>query len=272
MTASTRKLDSPYLHSFLVDLSTQPVRRWINETLDIAIRMLFVALVTAALVVSFSSRAKSQSQLISADTSSAVDSYLPPLSVDPLYTPPTAETKMNNYLFDAFGPYPMASAAISAGYDQLDNTTPEWGQGFAGYGKRFGSNFGVLAVGTTAHFALSAAFKEDSLYYRCECRGAYPRFRHAILATFMARRGSDGHSVFSVPALIAPYAGSMTAVYGWYPNGYGVTDGLKIGSYSLLGYMGGNVLLEFLYSGPHSLRTRMHLNNTHGSPLQGPNQ
>ena len=44
-----------------------------------------------------------------------------------------------------------------------------------------------------------------------------------------------------------------------------------MGNYSLLAYVGGNIALEFFYSGPHSLLSRMHLNNAHGSPDPGPN-
>ena len=39
-----------------------------------------------------------------------------------------------------------------------------------------------------------------------------------------------------------------------------------MGNYNLLAYAGGNIALEFLYSGPHSLLSRMHLNNRHGAP------
>jgi hypothetical protein len=109
------------------------------------------------------------------------------------------------------------------------------------------------------------------MYYRCECRGFLPRLTHAAVSTLTGRRGKDGHRVFSIPSLIAPYAGTMTAVYGWYPRRYGARDAFRMGNYSLLGYMGGNISLEFFYSGPHSLLNRMHLNNTHGSPDAGPN-
>ena len=109
------------------------------------------------------------------------------------------------------------------------------------------------------------------MYYRCECRGIFPRLRHALISTLTARRGNDGHLVFSVPALVGPYAGSMAAVYGWYPDRFGIKDAFRTGNYSLLTYAGGNVALEFLYSGPHSLLTRMHLNSMHGSPDPGPN-
>ncbi len=182
------------------------------------------------------------------------------------YTRPTEKTKLRNYFFDAFGPYPMVGAALAAGINQADNTPPEWKQGAEGYGRRVGSNFSIAAVSTTTRYALAKVFREDTLYYRCECKGVFPRLGHAVISTLTARRGEDGHRVFSIPALVAPYAGTMTAVYGWYPGRYGVKDGFRMGNYNMLAYLGGNIALEFLYSGPHSLFTRMHLNNGHGAP------
>jgi len=44
-----------------------------------------------------------------------------------------------------------------------------------------------------------------------------------------------------------------------------------MGKHSLFAYMDGNIALEFFYSGPHALISRMHLNNAHGSPDPGPN-
>jgi hypothetical protein len=126
-------------------------------------------------------------------------------------------------------------------------------------------------VSTTTRYALAQAFREDTLYYRCECKGLFPRLGHALISTFTARRGEDGHRVFSFPSLVAPYAGSMTAVYGWYPDRYDAEDGFRMGNYSLLGYAGENVALEFLYGGPHSLLSRLHLKNGHGAPSSGSN-
>ena len=186
------------------------------------------------------------------------------------YTRPTEETRLRNYFFDTLGPYPFAGAALSAGMNQAQGTVPEWGQGAAGYGRRLGSNFGIAAVTTTTRYGLAKAFHEDALYYRCECKGLFPRLNHAVISTFTARRGDNGHRSFSFPALISPYVGTMTAVYGWYPGRYGAKDAFRMGNYSMLGYVGGNVALEFLYSGPHSWLSRMHLNNGHGAPDPGP--
>lgn len=189
---------------------------------------------------------------------------------DRTYERPTEKTKLHNYFFDAFGPYPIVGASIAAGINQADRTPPEWGQGAEGYGKRFASNFGIAIVSTTTRYGLAQAFHEDTLYYRCECKGFFPRLGHATISTFTARRGDDGHRVFSFPSLVAPYAGTMTAVYAWYPGRYGVQDGFRMGNYTLLGYVGQNLALEFLYAGPHSWLSRLHLNNRHGAPDPGP--
>jgi hypothetical protein len=181
------------------------------------------------------------------------------------YTRPTGKTKVKNYLFDTLGPYPIVVSALAAGINQAGNAPPEWKQGAEGYGKRFGSDFAVAAISTTTRYALAEAFREDPLYYPCECKGVFPRLGHAVISTFTARRGDDGHRVFSFPALVAPYAGTMTAVYGWYPGRYGAQDGFRMGNYSVAGYVAGNIALEFLFSGPHSWLSRLHLSNRHGA-------
>jgi hypothetical protein len=191
---------------------------------------------------------------------------------DLIYVRPTQKTKLRNYVFDAFGPYPLAGAAFAAGIGQVYNTPPEWKQGARGYGLRIGSNFGIAAVSTTTRYGLAQAFKEDTLYYRCECKGLFPRLKHAVISTLTAHRGEDGHTIFSLPALIAPYAGSMTAVYAWYPGRYNGKDALRMGNYTMLGYVGGNLALEFLYSGPHSLLSRTHLGNGPSTPSAGSNR
>jgi hypothetical protein len=188
-----------------------------------------------------------------------------------LYTRPTEKTKLRNYLFDAFGPYPIVGAAFAAGISQAHNAPPEWRQGAEGYGKRYASIFSIAAISTTTRYALAQALKEDTLYYRCDCKGALPRLKHALISTLTARRGEDGHLVFSVPGIVAPYAGAMTAIYGWYPARYDAKDAFRIGNLNLLAHVGGNIALEFLYSGPHSFLTRMHLNNQHGVPNPGSN-
>jgi hypothetical protein len=186
-----------------------------------------------------------------------------------VYTRPSEKTRLRNYFWDVLGPYPLLGAAAAAGINQLDHTPPEWRQGFAGYTRRFGSDFGIAAVTTSTRYGLARAFGEDTIYYRCECKGLLPRLRHAVISTFSARRGEDGHRVVSFPAIVSPYAGTITAVYAWYPERYGAKDAFRMGNYSLLGYVGANVAREFLYGGPHSLLSRIHPNHGHGERSPG---
>jgi len=224
----------------------------------------------AALVAALPDKSSSQSVPAAGDsfgTATSGTSGQPDLT----YVRPTQGTQVRSYVFDTFGPYPITGAALAAGLGQYTNSPPEWDQSVAGYGKRFGSDLGIEAVGTTTRYALAEALKEDTMYYRCECTGIFPRLRHAVVSSLTARRGEDGHAVFSFPALVAPYAGSMTAVYAWYPNRFGAKDAFRMGNYNLLAYMGGNISFEFFYSGPHSLFSRMHLNNPYGAAESGPN-
>lgn len=230
-----------------------------------------VRLLTTAAFLSTPLLVKSQT-ISYVNDSTGVVSIAASKHLDLTYAPPTQRTEIVNYLFDAYGPYPMTGALFAAGINQLGNAPPEWGEGAEGFGKRFGSDFAIAAVGTTTRYGLAQAFKEDTLYYRCECRGVLPRMSHAVISTLTARRGADGHRVFSLPALVAPYAGAATAVYGWYPNRFGAKDAFRMGNYSLLAFAGENLSLEFFYSGPHSLLSRMHLNNTRASPVEGPNK
>jgi hypothetical protein len=239
---------------------------------NIGIRGAMYSVIAGMLLAVLSVTASSQALIaVSTETPNRESSAISTQLIGP-YSQPTQRTMASNYVFDAFGPYPIVGALFTAGVNQFGNSPPEWNQGVEGYSKRFGSDLAIAAVATTTRYALAEAFKEDTLYYRCECSGVLPRLRHATISTLTGRRGETGHRVFSIPALVAPYAGSMTAVYGWYPSRYGAKDAFRIGNYSMLVYMAGNISLEFFYSGPHSLLSRMHLNSAHGSPLEGPNK
>lgn len=271
MKSSMRKRNSEPGHDGLHDRADRQGSLPVLRFQGMKISLVMLPLLVAGALASLSVPARSQSPSNVEDSSGPVTSTTSG-QLDLAYEHPTQRIKIHNYIFDAYGPYPIAGAAVAAGINQFSNAPPEWNQGVEGYSKRFGTDFAIAAVGTTTRYGLAQAFKEDTLYYRCECRGLFPRLSHAMTSTLTARRGEDGHRVFSVPALVAPYAGSMTAVYGWYPDRFGAKDAFRIGNYSLLAYIGGNIALEFFYSGPHSLFSRMHLNNAHASTVQGPNQ
>ena len=183
---------------------------------------------------------------------------------------PSPQQKLNNYLFEAFGPYPLMWTAVVAGYHQAKHTPPDWREGFTGYGERYGSDFGNSVVNISTRYALARALHEDTMYYRCACSGVWPRLEHALFWTALVRRGANGHPAIAVPTLVAPYAASMTAVYGWYPDRYNAKDAFRMGNYGVMAYAIGNISLEFLAPVLRSKRdpiiARLHLDNRHLAP------
>ncbi len=222
------------------------------------------------LVVLATCRAGALGQEPATSAQDAVDAPAVVVPVTVFAVPRPSQTLMfHNYLYNAFGPYPLATSLLKAGLDQATNSPPEWRQGMSGYTKRLGSDYGTNAVSTTVHYALAETLREDTMYYRCQCTGFFPRVGHALVSTLTSRHLGSRRATFSFSALASPYAGSMTAVFGWYPRRYGAMDALRMGSYSLLSDAGSNVLLEFRPVRVHSWMHRWHFDNRHGAAGSG---
>src|SRR6202041_884184 len=189
------------------------------------------------------------------------------MDLDRKYYHPSEGDKLRNYAFDSFGPYAFLGSAFSAGIAQASTTAhaqnagipPDWGQGWDSYGARFGSDFGINLITQTTRYSLAEAFRQDTIFYRCECTGFLPRLKHTLISSVTARKGEDGHRVFSIPALVAPYAGTEAAALLWYPSRYDAMDGFRMGNYNVLAQVGLNLALEFIYGGPHTLLSHHHV-------------
>lgn len=175
------------------------------------------------------------------------------------YKRPSEKDKLHGYIFDSFGPYAFISAVTVAGIQQARNRPPDWEQGWGAYGDRVASDYGINLVTQTTRYGLAELFREDTLYYRCECTGFGHRLEHALISTVTARRGADGHRTFSFSALAAPYAGTEAAALWWYPSRFDAMDGFRMGNINLAVQAGYNVAFEFIYGGPHTLLAKHHI-------------
>jgi hypothetical protein len=161
------------------------------------------------------------------------------------YMFPDKRQQFRNYLYATFGPPAFISTAVGAALDQNKPAPPEWDSGAEGYGERYGWRFGMQIIGHTTEYSLAAAIHEDVAYHRCECEGFFPRSSHALISTLTAKNAS-GRTVFSVPSLVGPYAGSFAAVNAWYPSRYEPQDAFRIGSNSFMFKAVGNLIGEFI--------------------------
>jgi hypothetical protein len=198
--------------------------------------------IVAALLIATSAAAHSQSTSSPQPAPASVAGYV---AIPALYTFPDSHQQFRNYLYSTFGPPAFISSAIGAGLDQRKPAPPEWDSGAQGYAERYGWRFGMQLVSQTTAYSLGALIHEDVAYHRCACAGLLPRSTHAVVSTLTART-SSGRTVFSVPALVSPYAGSFTAVNAWYPARYEPADALRIGSMSFVFKAVGNLVGEFL--------------------------
>jgi hypothetical protein len=173
---------------------------------------------------------------------------VPAANLSVAYTFPDGKQQFRNYLYGTFGPPALISSAIGAGLDQNKPAPPEWDSGAKGYGERYGWRFGMQLISQTTSYSLSALVHEDVTYHRCTCSGLVRRASHALVSTLTAKTTS-GQTIFSLPALVSPYAGSFAAVNAWYPSRYEPADAFRIGSTSFLFKAVGNLVGEFLAPG-----------------------
>jgi len=92
---------------------------------------------------------------------------------------------------DTFDPASFFSAGFNATLDQAANRDPTFGQGAAGYGKRFGVDFaGQTTWRFFKDFAYPTVFSEVSRYYRLGHGSRGKRLVHAAAHAFVGYRDS----------------------------------------------------------------------------------
>ncbi len=144
-----------------------------------------------------------------------------------------------------FDPLTLLSTAFDAGVDQSSNRDPSFGQGAAGYGKRFAADF---AQQTTSRFlsgfAYPTMFSEDPRYYRLLHGSGRQRLFHAVEHTFVAQH-NNGKPMFNASKWLGT-ASSVAFSDVYHPgNERGLAPALKSGGCSLAIGMGFDILQEF---------------------------
>ena len=141
------------------------------------------------------------------------------------FTPMTREERWQDYEQQNFESYGAFFQAFFTGLGDDLGGVPRWDSGMAGLSEHVGSEFAAFTIGGTIHSSLAATLHQDTRYFHCSCRGAFPRTLHAVGRTFFTY-GDNGHLYPDVSGLAGIYAGPMLMTE-WYPakytaSGYGV--------------------------------------------------
>lgn len=153
----------------------------------------------------------------------------------------------DKYVWGTFGPPGLMEAAASAGLDQWLNTPKEWGEGTAGYYKRFASGYGESAINATTRYVLARLSDEDPTFHPCDCSGFRRRALHAIVSPFVAYDFDDGRAQFSLARVAGTAAASAVSVSVWKPKTLRAGDEAAHLTFSILSAMGVNLLREFVF-------------------------
>jgi hypothetical protein len=134
-----------------------------------------------------------------------------------VYTPITAKQKFTIASKDSFD-YPLVLlAGFIAGWGQLTNENPSFGQGAAGYFRRLGTSYGDQAIGNMmAEGIFPSLFREDPRYFRRGHGSIGSRTYYAINRVFVTRTDSGGrHFNFSE---VLGNATSVAISNSYYPD------------------------------------------------------
>lgn len=133
-------------------------------------------------------------------------------------SPLTANGKLRLFVKSETDPFTFGWVAFEAGIAQANNDLPGYGQGAAGYGKRFGAGLADQTAGSFfGTFLFPCVLHQDPRYYRLGSGPFKRRLGHALIRPVLTHKDSGGRA-FNWSGTLANIAtSSLSNVY--YPEG-----------------------------------------------------
>lgn len=180
--------------------------------------------------------------------------------------PLTPREKFHLFAKSAFDPVELSVVGLQAGISQGEDEFPEYGQGAAGYGKRYGATLAdEVSSSFWANYFYPTLLKEDPRYFRLGQGTVKHRIKYALLQEIICHTDSGGRSFAWENVLGAFTTGGVSNLY--YPaaeRGLGLTmsrSAISVGYGSL-----GGLVVEFY---PDIARKLFH---RHDNAAAQPNQ
>jgi hypothetical protein len=159
--------------------------------------------------------------------------------------PLTLGQKFRLFVRSTYDPFEFASVGISAGANQANNDFPEYGQGAAGYAKRYGAGMAdSTSAGFFGGFVYPVLLKQDPRYFRQGDGPTLRRFLHALGNEFVCRSDRGGREFnFSKILGVVTASGISNAYYPPGDRGLGAT--MNRAGVTMLSGSAGGLLDEF---------------------------
>lgn len=160
--------------------------------------------------------------------------------------PLTAKQKFSLALRSAADPGNLMLVGTVAGVQQAANSFPGYGQGAAGYGRRYGADLGNLVSGTfVSQTILPTLLHQDPRYFYKGTGSTSSRVRYALLSVVICR-GDNGHRQPAFSTILGDMsAGAISNLYYAPSDRKGAALTLTNGLLGIAGDAMNNVFQEF---------------------------
>ena len=145
-------------------------------------------------------------------------------NLDQPIVPLKPKEKMLIAFKDSFYPTIYFVTAAFAGLGQLENLHPQFGQGFEGYAKRYGTTYADQAIGNLMTEGIfPSILRQDPRYFRRGTGSVMSRTGWAVKQIFVTRTDAGRH-VFNASELVGNAVGATISMsyYGDYRTGHQV--------------------------------------------------
>jgi hypothetical protein len=144
-----------------------------------------------------------------------------------------------------FGPNAVVRAGAGAAIGQATNTPSEWGQGAAGFAKRFASGFGKHVIHNGIRYPVAHFLHEELEYRPSGKQGFGPRLKYALVGTVVTHKTTTGKRTLAVGE-ISGALGSGLISRLWQPEStHTMASGFASAGTTLGVDTGMNVVREF---------------------------
>ena len=161
-------------------------------------------------------------------------------------SPLNTKQKFSLTLHTVLDPFAFVGAGLVAGFEQERNTYPGYGQGAAGFGKRYGSAYAIQAGSRVIGSALlPSIFRQDPRYFYKGSGTNKERALYAIRSAFLAR-GDNGNLQPNYSYMLGAYA-SQSLGYALHPaSDRNVSTIFSNGTIQIFAHAGDELVREFV--------------------------
>jgi hypothetical protein len=194
-----------------------------------------------------SSRADNEAEIEKHEQSQRVLGVMPMFGVTdrPDARPLSTRQKFHLAFKGSLDPFEFASTGVQAGLSQAQREFPAYGQGVAGYSKRYGAALTDDVSGQFfSNFLYPTLLKEDPRYFRLGHGSIRHRIGYALLQEFVCRRDRGGRSFNYSNILGSVSTGALANLY-YPPSERGFQLTMSRAAVAVVGDSAGGLMSEF---------------------------